>query len=271
VVVDVADDHLGGFSVVAVEFPGLELVEEVLLERFGAGDGVEEELAALFVFGGAALERPALGHVIAPFLVEFGEAIEFLAEIVGGISGGIAGGIGGGGVGVGLDGDLFEDRVGGELLLDELSELEGGGLEDLEALLELGRERVLERQLLDLMHPLGHNYATKRVIPPGGCPYKQFSRHRERILLNSERPMKNLKLWVVAAVAFGAGFCLRPTSAQSQAAPAASGAMGQLLAEVAAQRKVLEENQRLIDEKLGVLGEDLRVAKIYVSRTGGGR
>lgn len=43
-------------------------------------------------------------------------------------------------------------------------------------------------------------------------------------------------------------------------------ALGALLAEVVQQQAKLAENQKLIDEKLAIIAENLRIARIYVSR-----
>lgn len=43
----------------------------------------------------------------------------------------------------------------------------------------------------------------------------------------------------------------------------------QLLTEVAAQQTVIAENQSKIDEKVNSIGEEIRVARIFVGRAGG--
>ena len=43
----------------------------------------------------------------------------------------------------------------------------------------------------------------------------------------------------------------------------------QLITEVAAQQTTILENQSQIDEKLAAIGEDVRVARIFVGRGGG--
>ena len=48
VVVDVADDQLGGLAIVGIEGRLIELTHEMLLERFLRCDGIEKELALFF-------------------------------------------------------------------------------------------------------------------------------------------------------------------------------------------------------------------------------
>jgi hypothetical protein len=52
VVVDVADDQLGGFAIVRVQGGLVELTHQMLLQRFLRRDGIEKELALFFVFLG---------------------------------------------------------------------------------------------------------------------------------------------------------------------------------------------------------------------------
>ena len=64
------------------EFRAVDLADQVLLERFLVGDGIEEKLAALLVVVAAAVVAAALRHVFAPLLVELGELVELFLEIV---------------------------------------------------------------------------------------------------------------------------------------------------------------------------------------------
>ena len=82
VVVDVADDELRGLAIVGVESRLVELPHQVLLQRLLGGDRIEKELPFVFVFLRAAAVAARLRHVIAPFVVEFGQLIELLLEIL---------------------------------------------------------------------------------------------------------------------------------------------------------------------------------------------
>ena len=64
------------------EFRAVDLADEMLLKRFLVGDGIEEKLPALLVVVAAAVVAAALRHVLAPFLVELGQLVELLLEIV---------------------------------------------------------------------------------------------------------------------------------------------------------------------------------------------
>ena len=69
------------------------------------------------------------------------------------------------------------------------------------------------------------------------------------------------------AALIGALLLPQPSSGQAPAAPDA--ALAQLITEVAAQQTTILENQSQIDEKLAAIGEDVRVARIFVGRGGG--
>ncbi|MEY2598791.1 MAG: hypothetical protein RLZZ142_1050 [Verrucomicrobiota bacterium] len=140
-VVDIADEEFGDFGFVIGEFVGGDLLEEVLLEGFLFYEGVEEELAAFLLLGGASGVAAILGHVIAPFLVEFGEALEFLLELLVFALAVLDGGLGG---------FLLQGGVGLDFLLDQVAQLENRSLEDLETLLELRSENLLLREALSL-------------------------------------------------------------------------------------------------------------------------
>ncbi len=62
------------------------------------------------------------------------------------------------------------------------------------------------------------------------------------------------------------GLVLLGTSAAVHAEPDATAAVAQ---EVLLQQKVIADNQSKIDTKLAEIAEDLRVARIFVSRAGG--
>ena len=66
-----------------------------------------------------------------------------------------------------LGGELFQDGVGFHFLLNQVPQLEKRGLEDEQALLELGRKNLLEREVLRLMHPgAGHDFRRYAVEGP---------------------------------------------------------------------------------------------------------
>ena len=80
VVVDVADDQLGRLAIIGIERGLVELPHQMLLQRLLRRDGIEEKLALVFLFLRAAAVTARLRHVIAPFVIEFGELIELLFE-----------------------------------------------------------------------------------------------------------------------------------------------------------------------------------------------
>ena len=65
------------------------------------------------------------------------------------------------------------------------------------------------------------------------------------------------------------GALLLPQPSSGQAPASADAAVTQLLTEVTAQQSAILENHAKIDEKLAAIGEDVRVARIFVSRGGG--
>ena len=140
VVVDVADDQLGGFAVVRVQHRLVQLSHQMLLERFLGGDRIEKKLALVFRFLGTAAVAARLRHVIAPFLIQFGQLIELSLEIF----------VGRGGLFLlpflrrRIGGQLFQDRIGFHFLLDQIAQFEQGRLEDQEALLKLRGKDLLK-------------------------------------------------------------------------------------------------------------------------------
>ena len=80
----------------------------------------------------------------------------------------------------------------------------------------------------------------------------------------------NLKPLQFCAVAGAAllGWLAFPVHSQGQAGNDAA-ALDVLLIEIAAQQTVIGENQTKIDAKLAAVGEELRLARIYVGRAGG--
>ena len=75
-------------------------------------------------------------------------------------------------------------------------------------------------------------------------------------------------LALTGAVAL-AGALLLPHPSSGQSPVAGDAALAQLLTEVAAQQTVILENHAKIDEKIAAIGEDVRVARIFVGRGGG--
>ena len=115
----------------------------MLLERFLVGDGIEKELPTLLVVVAPAVVAAALRHVFAPFLVQLGELIEFLLELL--VLTAVV-------LGRGLGGLFFEHRVCLKLLLHNVAQFEHRGLENDQALLQLRRQHLLHRQVLGLLH-----------------------------------------------------------------------------------------------------------------------
>ena len=122
----------------------------MLLQRFLSRDRIEKELALFFVLLGAGAVAAGLRHVIAPFVVELGELLELGFEILVG-RGRCRRFLGR--VRIGFGREFFQDRIGLHLLLDEVAELEKWRLENEQALLQLGRKNLLEREVLRLVHP----------------------------------------------------------------------------------------------------------------------
>jgi hypothetical protein len=85
---------------------------------------------------------------------------------------------------------------------------------------------------------------------------------------------RSLLLAALGAAAFAGVLGLpRPTSAQAPVAPvvpAANGPEAQLANEIANQHATIMDNQKAIDTKLAGITENLRIARAYISRGGGG-
>ena len=161
VVVDVADDEFGGLAIVAAQRGLIQLPDEMLLQRFLGGDGIEKELALFLVLLRAAAVAARLRHVIAPFVVEFRQLIEFLLEILfrrlalGDLA-----------LLFGRLGQFLEDGIGLHFLLHEVAQLEEGRLENEQALLELRREDLLQGKILRLIHSrAGHGQRVSTELP----------------------------------------------------------------------------------------------------------
>jgi hypothetical protein len=83
--------------------------------------------------------------------------------------------------------------------------------------------------------------------------------------------MKKPRSFILAALGTAAlaGLLGLPRQSSAQAPVDDAQAVAALAAEIAKQQAVILENQKVIDAKLAVIAENLRIAKIYVSRGGG--
>ena len=140
-VVNVADEQFRELVVGGAEVRRIELLHEVLLERLHAHDAVEKKLPPFLLLRRAPRVALALRHVIAPFVIELRQPLEFLLKLVVLLL-------------LVLDGRLhlifFERRIRAKFLLDQIAQLEHGSLQDLQALLELRRENLALGQGLRL-------------------------------------------------------------------------------------------------------------------------
>ncbi len=60
-----------------------------------------------------------------------------------------------------------------------------------------------------------------------------------------------------------------PSETHGQATPVEEASPATLIAELTAQQALIEANQTKIEERLGTISEDIRQARIFVSRAGG--
>jgi hypothetical protein len=81
--------------------------------------------------------------------------------------------------------------------------------------------------------------------------------------------MKTKPLSALAAALIAVALGLTLPERSSGQAGTDEAALAALLAEVAAQQALLAENQTKIDEKIAVIAEDVRIARIFVARGGG--
>lgn len=84
-------------------------------------------------------------------------------------------------------------------------------------------------------------------------------------IFSGMKQLKPIALWCAAAVTLG--LVALPPSGSCMAAPDDQ-ALVRLVAEIAEQHTKIANNQQLIDQKIAVIEESLRVARIYVSRGG---
>ena len=199
-------------------------------------------------------------HVIAPLFIELGEALEFLLELLVGLGAILDGG---------LCDFLLDDGVGLNLLLDEIAQLQHGGLQDLETLLKLWGQNLLLRQGLNLLHAMGHIRGIIRK--------RERNTSKNRAILKSGvesapktmkiRPMRILKFMAVCGLLAGAAnIYLGPAQAQQTASVADIQATGAAILTLQDQQKEIVANQGKIDEKLASIAENVRVARLYSAR-----
>ena len=128
-----------------------QLVHQMILQGDRLDDRVHHELMPLIRVVAFRRADAGLCHVFPPLFIELGKLGEFAIKfIVFGVRTGI------------LQRDvsllLLKSRIYDQLLLNELAQLERGGLEQLQALLHLRRNRLLLQEGLGLIEPLlGHN------------------------------------------------------------------------------------------------------------------
>src|SRR5450432_3742735 len=120
----------------------------MLLKGFLRRDGVKKKLALVFRFLRTGTVAAGLRHVIAPLVIELGQLIELLLEIVFRRLG-----VGSLSLFICRFGQLLEDGICLHFLLHEIAQLEKRRLEDEEALLKLRSEDLLQRKILRLKHP----------------------------------------------------------------------------------------------------------------------
>ena len=80
--------------------------------------------------------------------------------------------------------------------------------------------------------------------------------------------LKSVLVATLAGAALGSAL-LAPPRINGQAATGDDPALTALLTEVTTQQVAVAENQTKIDTKLAAIGENLRLARIYVGRGGG--
>ncbi len=116
----------------------VQLPDEMLLEGFLGGDGIEKELALFLVLLRAAAVAGRLRHVIAPLVIELGQLVELFLEIVfrrlalRDLA-----------LLIGRLGQFLEHGIGLHFLLHEVAQFQERRLQNEEALLELWRQDLL--------------------------------------------------------------------------------------------------------------------------------
>ena len=278
VVIDVADHQLGQSLVTGLEFRAVDLADEMLLERFLVGDGIEEKLPPFLVVVTAAVVAGVLRHVFAPLLVELGKLIELLFEIfvllilfLGGRR---------------LGRFFFEHRIGLQLLLHDVAQFEHRRLQDHEALLQLRGQDLLHRQVLGLLHSGSGHVVKMATTMPEGKNKMQKKRLLERFLLLRgkspgfnmirscfpNRPSRSSLLALLTVATLSISWLLAPAGyTQAPAAATTNAVLNGLLAKLKTQQDQLAANQTKIEAQTAQLKEELREAKIYSGRGGSRR
>lgn len=77
---------------------------------------------------------------------------------------------------------------------------------------------------------------------------------------------KRFLLWGLG-IAVAAGLLISPNASTGQA-PSDEQAIALLIAEIAAQQAKIATNQQVIDQRLATIEENMRLARIFVSRGG---
>ncbi len=103
-------------------------------------------------------------------------------------------------------------------------------------------------------------------MPTHGLFIFTVLRHRSGCLGSMNKP-KTLLLWGASAVAV-IGALSFPASSSGQAA-GDDQVIAQLVNEIAEQHNKIATNQQAIDLKVAAIAEQVRIARIYVSRGGG--
>ncbi len=171
VVVDAPDEELADLRAVCVQPRQGQLGHQVLLEGFGLGEGVEEELPFRVVVARVARVGLRLLEVLTPLVVEPGQDLEFLLEVQFLVL--VRGRV----LAPRFDLDLhglerlvFQRGVLFEFLLDKRTQLEKRDLEKLERLAQLGRQHHLQALLLRLSQVLfGHSIASLIALKAYKC------------------------------------------------------------------------------------------------------
>ena len=76
-------------------------------------------------------------------------------------------------------------------------------------------------------------------------------------------------LWGIGAAAVFGAICF-PVKSSGQA-PSDEQAIAQLVAEIAGQQAKIAANQQAMDQKIASIEENMRLARIFVSRAGGAK
>ena len=110
-IVDVADDQFGCFPLQFGHVGGVQLLPEMLLQSFLAGNRVKEKLSSFFVLKISGRVADILSHVIPPFLIQLCQPLELFLEfavVLGSF------------LGLERVDFFFQDRIGLQLLLNDI-------------------------------------------------------------------------------------------------------------------------------------------------------